>query len=94
MRVRTHRYTPQCQGDQGRGIRRLLGVNYCDSQQWAGGDWEAGIQRMRMRTHRDTPRRQDDSCEGLQKVLGFDDHHVLRRDRRVRVRGVDAGLVE
>ena len=60
MRICTHRYTPLRQGNQERGIQRLLVINYCDSQRSAGGDWEVGIQKMRVHTHRDTPRHQGD----------------------------------
>jgi hypothetical protein len=60
MHIRTHCDTPLRQGDQVGGILQLLGVDECDSQRWAGGDWGGGIQRMRIRTHCDTPHRQGD----------------------------------
>ena len=94
IHIRTHCDTPLRQGDQVGGILQLLGVDECDSQQWAGGDWGGGIQRMRIRTHCDTPHRQGDWWDGLRRVLEFDLCSVLRRDQRVRVRGVDAALVE
>ena len=48
------------QGDQGFFILQLLGVDDCDSQRWARGDWGVGICTMRIGTHCDTPHRQGD----------------------------------
>ena len=37
-----------------------FGVDDCDSQRRARGDWEGGIQRMRVGTHRRSPFREED----------------------------------
>jgi len=94
MRVGTHQHTPLRQGDQGSCIPQLLGVDDRYSQRWTGGDLEGGIWGMRVRKHCDTPHRQGDREWRIRRLLEFDLCSFLRRDQRVRVRGVDAALVE
>jgi hypothetical protein len=53
MRVTSRNVVPPFhQGDQGGGIPLLLGVDDCDSQRRAQGDWGSGIREMRVGTHR------------------------------------------
>jgi hypothetical protein len=66
--------TPPCrQGNQALRILSLLGVDNCDSQQWAGGDWGVCILWMHVpRTHRNPPLHQGDQGFGIQWLHGVD----------------------
>ena len=58
----------------------MLGADKCDSQQWAGGDWDVGICLLQVpRTHRDTPRHQADQETGILAMQGVDECDSRRR---------------
>ncbi len=85
---------PHHQGDQGLGICWVLEVDDCDSQQWAGGDWEVGICLLQVPcTHHNPPALKAIDDEDFKECLNLKNCEVLKWDQRVCAQGIYVWLI-